>query len=107
MNGQSPGKQVVQRRPKHVPRRTCVVCRQQGAKRQLTRIVRQPDGEVRVDSTGKMNGRGAYLCDARECWQRAADGHSLSRALRTELDPETRERLHSVAAERTAGSIQE
>jgi predicted RNA-binding protein YlxR (DUF448 family) len=49
-------------RPKHVPRRTCVACRETDAKRQLIRLVRTPEGTVEVDPTGKRNGRGAYLC---------------------------------------------
>ncbi len=56
-------------RPKHVPQRTCVVCRSERGKRELVRIVRTPDGAVRVDPTGKVAGRGAYLCKARPCWQ--------------------------------------
>ena len=50
-------------RPRHIPQRTCVACRQTGAKRQLVRVVRAPDGSVTIDPTGKRSGRGAYLCD--------------------------------------------
>jgi predicted RNA-binding protein YlxR (DUF448 family) len=50
-------------RRRHIPRRTCVVCRATGDKRALTRLVRTPDDGVHVDPTGKRNGRGAYLCD--------------------------------------------
>lgn len=63
-------------RRKHVPQRTCVVCRRQFDKRRLTRIVRTPPtsptdgGGVLIDPTGKQNGRGAYLCDQAECWDK-------------------------------------
>ncbi|PWH17328.1 MAG: DUF448 domain-containing protein [Ardenticatenia bacterium] len=56
---------------KHIPLRTCVACRAVRAKRELIRIVRTPEGRICVDSTGKMNGRGAYLCRKRRCWQSA------------------------------------
>jgi predicted RNA-binding protein YlxR (DUF448 family) len=58
------------RRTKHVPQRTCVVCRGQFDKRRLTRVVRAPGGVV-VDPTGKLSGRGAYLCDQAACWDKA------------------------------------
>lgn len=77
---------------KHTPTRTCVVCRTKDAKRQLTRLVRTPDG-VLMDPTGKRNGRGAYLCDNPACWQRAASGDVLAKALRTDLTPADRDRI--------------
>ena len=66
-------------------------CRQVLPKRSLIRIVRAPDG-VRVDTTGKAPGRGAYLHDQRSCWERGLRG-SLAKALRTELTPEDRDGL--------------
>jgi hypothetical protein len=57
-------------RPKHVPQRTCIACRQVKSKRELIRVVRAPDGKVFVDETGKANGRGAYLCRDRACWEK-------------------------------------
>lgn len=57
-------------RRKHVPQRTCIVCRRQVDKRQLTRIVRTPDSGVVIDPTGKRNGRGAYVCDQPSCWDK-------------------------------------
>ncbi|MBX6341126.1 MAG: YlxR family protein [Thermomicrobiaceae bacterium] len=86
-------------RPKHVPIRTCVVCREKEAKRQFVRIVRTPEGTVEIDRTGKKNGRGAYLCTRFACWERAASGNALDRALRTELSEETRAALRKYADE--------
>jgi predicted RNA-binding protein YlxR (DUF448 family) len=86
-------------RPKHVPQRTCVSCREQDSKRSLTRIVRTPDQQVLIDLSGKMNGRGAYLCDRRSCWERAATSNALSRALNVDLTAETLQRLREFAAE--------
>jgi len=70
----------------------CVVCRAKGDKRALTRIVRTEAG-VRVDLTGKLNGRGAYLCDQDSCWERAVVGGALNQALRTSLTEEDRNHL--------------
>jgi hypothetical protein len=57
-------------RPRHVPQRTCIACRQVKSKRELIRVVRAPDGKVFADETGKANGRGAYLCRDRVCWEK-------------------------------------
>jgi len=65
------------------PQRTCVGCRAVLAKRELVRIVRTPEG-LRIDPTGKAEGRGAYLHEQRSCWERALAG-PLAQALRTEL----------------------
>ncbi len=80
-------------RLKHVPLRTCVVCKQKDAKRTFVRIVRTPEGELVIDPTGKRSGRGAYLCRRFSCWQLAAEGNALDRALRTTVPPEFRAEL--------------
>ena len=86
-------------RPKHVPQRMCVSCRDHAAKRTLTRIVRTPEGVVETDPTGKRNGRGAYLCDRPPCWDRALSTGALARALKTTIDADVADRLrqHAVA----------
>jgi uncharacterized protein len=81
-----------QRPRKHIPVRTCIVCREKEAKRQLVRIVRTESG-IQIDPTGKMNGRGAYLCDKASCWERAVKTDFLNKALRTTLTDEDRQRL--------------
>lgn len=84
-------------RPRHVPQRTCVACREVDAKREYIRLVRTPAGEVEVDPTGKANGRGAYLHKTRRCWSRALESGALARALKVELEDEDRERLWTYA----------
>ena len=79
-------------RRKHVPLRTCVVCHTKDSKRSLTRLVRTADG-VQIDPTGKMDGRGAYLCDNVSCWERALNTDILDNALRTTLTAADRARL--------------
>ncbi|MEK6754486.1 MAG: YlxR family protein [Chloroflexota bacterium] len=80
-------------RVKHVPQRTCVGCRQVLPKRQMLRIVRTAEG-VRVDLTGKLAGRGAYMHDRRECWGRGLRG-ALAHALKAELTADDRIQLEN------------
>ena len=80
-------------RVKHIPQRTCVGCRSVLAKRQLIRIVRTADG-VKIDPTGKLAGRGAYLHDRRSCWQAGLAG-SLAHALKVDLTAADRENLEA------------
>jgi hypothetical protein len=83
-------KKLVQRM-KHVPQRTCVGCREILPKRKMVRLVRTADG-VQIDPTGKLAGRGAYLHDRRECWERGLKG-ALGHALKTSLSQADRARL--------------
>jgi len=76
----------------------CISCRERSAKRTLIRIVRTPEGSIQIDPSGKLNGRGAYLCDDPACWRRALAGDTLARALKTELSSEAIERLNQFAA---------
>jgi len=78
-------------RSKHIPRRTCVGCREVLPKKTLIRIVKGPDG-IDVDLTGKAHGRGAYLHNQRSCWERGIKG-ALDHALRTKLTDQEQEKL--------------
>jgi predicted RNA-binding protein YlxR (DUF448 family) len=82
-----------QGRRKHIPQRTCVVCRRTFPKRELNRIIRSPEGEIRYDASGKAAGRGAYLCHDLTCWEKAISGPILARALKTQLTPAHRAAL--------------
>ena len=78
---------------KHSPQRTCVACRQVKTKREMMRLVRMPDGSVEVDNTGKKNGRGAYICPTRDCWDKALAEKQLERTLKTVLNEVNRREL--------------
>ena len=82
-------------RPRRIPQRTCVACRQVEGKRQLVRIVRTAEGAVQVDPTGKRNGRGAYLHASRACWDLALRRKALQNALKTEISDSDRVALVS------------
>lgn len=66
---------------KKVPCRTCVVSKEKLPKKELVRIVRTPEGEVKIDETGKMNGRGAYLKKDLEIFNKAQKSKILDRHL--------------------------
>ena len=82
-----------QRASRKQPQRTCIGCQRVDAKRQLIRVVRQPDSGVIIDRKGKAPGRGAYVCALRSCWQKALGQGRLERALKVTLTPEQREQL--------------
>lgn len=73
---------------KKVPLRQCIACRAQKPKRELIRIVRNPDGVLLYDSRGKVSGRGAYLCASPACLQRAIKNKLFSRQLNAEPERE-------------------
>ena len=80
---------------KRIPQRTCVACRKVRPKRELIRLGLTSDGNVEVDTSGKKTGRGAYLCQAQECWQAGLKDGRLEYALRTSLTQDNREQLIS------------
>ncbi len=71
-----------------IPMRSCCGCRRSFPKKELIRIVRKPDGDVAVDLTGKMNGRGAYLCKSLACLKKARKSGSMARSLEISISGE-------------------
>ena len=78
---------------KKVPLRQCSGCQTMKSKKELIRIIRTPEGEIRLDETGRMNGRGAYLCRSCECLQKARKSKALERALKVPIPDEIYETL--------------
>ena len=76
-------------KPKKIPMRMCVGCREMKPKKELIRVVRSPEGEVSLDPIGKKPGRGAYVCRNAACLQRAIRQKQLERQLETQLSEET------------------
>ena len=68
-----------------IPLRRCIGCREMREKRQLIRIVRNQEGVVSVDATGRMNGRGAYLCRDPECYVKARKARALNREFSADI----------------------
>ena len=80
-------------KPKKIPMRMCVGCREMKEKRELIRVVRTPEGEVTIDATGKKSGRGAYVCRCAECMKRAIRQKQLDRQLDITLTAEVTDAL--------------
>ena len=78
---------------KKIPMRRCVGCMEQRPKRELIRVVRSPEGEIFLDTTGKKSGRGAYLCPDPACLAKARKARRLERALECEIPDEVYERI--------------
>ena len=78
---------------KKIPQRQCMGCRERKAKRELIRVVRTPEGDVKLDFGGKMNGRGAYICPQSECLKKAIRSKALDRSLEVTIPEEVYARL--------------
>lgn len=80
-------------KPRKIPLRMCVGCREMKPKKELLRAVRSPEGQVSLDATGKKAGRGAYVCYNADCLKRALKQKQLDRALDAHLDEEAIQQL--------------
>ena len=78
---------------KKIPQRQCMGCRERRPKRELIRVVRCTDGEIRLDFGGKMNGRGAYICPNAECLKKVRKSKALDRSLEVTIPEEVYQRL--------------
>ena len=67
---------------KQIPLRQCIGCREMKAKSELVRIIKTPEGEVCLDKTGRMNGRGAYICLNKDCYKRAVKSKGIEKSLK-------------------------
>ena len=83
-------------KPKKIPMRMCVGCREMKEKRELIRVVRTPEGEAVLDATGKRSGRGAYVCRQADCLKRSIKQKQLERQLEITLTPEIIEALKTL-----------
>ena len=72
---------------KKIPNRTCIGCNTQKQKSELIRIVKNSQGEIKLDKTGKLPGRGAYICNDIECLTKAIKSKRLERSFETKIDP--------------------
>ena len=81
---------------KKIPMRKCLASGESVPKKDLLRIVRTPEGEVKVDTTGKLNGKGAYLKKSLEALEIAKKKNLLSRALEVNVDEEVYKEIEKV-----------
>ena len=84
---------------KKMPQRTCMGCNTKKDKKDLIRIVKNKDGEINIDKTGKMQGRGAYLCNNIECLKTAIKTKRLEKVFEQQIDNDIYEKLRGVMLE--------
>lgn len=78
---------------KNLPKRTCIGCNEVKLKKELIRVVKNKEGEISIDKTGKANGRGAYICDNIECLEKAIKTKRLERSFETQISNEIYDEL--------------
>lgn len=88
---------------KKIPMRQCMGCRDRKAKKELIRVVRTTEGGVCLDFSGKLNGRGAYLCSKAECLKKARKAKSLERSLEVPIPEEVYDRLEQEMEDNIGG----
>ena len=76
-----------------IPLRKCTGCGEMKPKKELLRILLQPDGTITIDATGKKNGRGAYICRNIECLEKAVKHKGLEKSLKVKIPDEIFETL--------------
>lgn len=85
---------------KKMPQRTCMGCNEKKDKKELIRIVKSNLGEINIDRTGRMHGRGAYICDKEECLEKLIKTKRLERVFETKIEDEIYEKLRGVMIDR-------
>ena len=75
------------------PMRQCTGCREMKSKKEMIRVLKTAEDEIVLDTTGKKNGRGAYLCFSAECLEKAMKNHGLERSLKTSVPQEVYDSL--------------
>lgn len=79
---------------KKIPQRKCIACQERGDKKGLIRIVKNKEGQIFLDPTGRANGRGAYVCATQECLTKAIKSKALNRAFKMNVEDEVYSHLN-------------
>ena len=85
---------------KRQPQRTCMGCNEKKDKKDLIRIVKNKQNEINIDRTGKLEGRGAYICDNIECLEKAIKTKRIERVFEQKISDEIYEKLRGVMLEK-------
>lgn len=85
---------------KKIPQRTCIGCKEKKDKKDLIRIVKDKDGNITLDRTGRANGRGAYICDNIQCLKKAIKTKALARNFEMNIDETVYDELRGVISEK-------
>lgn len=78
---------------KKIPMRKCVGCQEMKSKKEMMRVLKTSEDTFELDATGKKNGRGAYLCFSKECFEKAVKNKGLERSFKQEIPKEVYEKL--------------
>lgn len=78
---------------KKVPLRKCIGCNEMKNKKEMMRVLKTTEGDIVLDTTGKKNGRGAYLCFSKECLKNAMKSKGLERSLKMPIPQDVYESL--------------
>ena len=81
---------------KKIPLRTCMGCNEKKPKKELVRIVKNKDGQIFIDRTGKAEGRGAYICDSIECLDKVIKSKRLEKVFESKISEEIYNNLRGV-----------
>ncbi len=81
---------------KSLPQRSCIGCNIKKDKKELIRVVKDKDGNISIDKTGKANGRGAYICNNVQCLEKAIKSKRLERTFEKSINTQIYENLRGV-----------
>lgn len=84
---------IVLNRDRKIPMRQCIGCNEMKSKKEMIRVIKTSEDEILLDTTGKKNGRGAYLCFSDECLEKAVKNRGLERSLKLKIPNEIYENL--------------
>jgi len=85
---------------KSIPLRTCMGCNEKKPKKELVRIVKNKEGQISLDKTGKAEGRGAYICDSSECLEKVIKSKRLEKVFESEISEEVYNNLRGVIVDK-------
>ena len=88
-----------QQRTRKIPMRQCLGCNEHKPKAELLRVVRDPNGEISLDFTGKKSGRGAYICRNVKCLKKAVKSHRIDKNLECSVPDEVYDRMEKELSE--------
>jgi len=78
---------------KKIPLRKCLGCNEMKPKKELLRVAKNQEGEIKIDLTGKAHGRGAYICHDKQCFEKAKKTKAFNRAFESSVPDEVYEKL--------------
>ena len=84
---------------KKIPMRQCIGCRESKGKKELIRIIKDSEDNISIDFTGKKNGRGAYICNNRDCLEKAIKSKALDRSFKMTVSKDVYETLREELGE--------